>query len=109
MSGEFEIVIPVEGSKYGDCVIVQKYGDQYKLLAGTIPQKADATPWLRWVFPQDKDKKPREKAIPLQINLGNLTEARSILTQLLASLPGGVQPSHRPKPSDDQEDGSSPF
>ena len=92
---EFEVVIPVESSKYGDCVIAQKYGDGYKLLAGRVSNKPDGTPWLRWVFPQGKDKQPLEKAIPLQISLGNLTEARAILTQILAALPGAPQGQNR--------------
>jgi hypothetical protein len=106
MAGEFEIVVPVDGSEYGDCVMLQKYGDKYQLLAGQLSKKPNGSPWMRWVFPQDKDKQPREKAIPLQINLGNLVAARSILAQLLSSLP--IAPG-QPKQSKISEDQEPPF
>jgi len=108
MAGEFEIVVPVDGSEYGDCVMMQKYGDKYQLLAGQLSKKPNGSPWMRWVFPQDKDKQPREKAIPLQINLGNLIAARSILAQLLASLPAAPS-SQVPKQAKISEDQEPPF
>lgn len=83
---EFEIVFRLEGNEYGDCVILQKYGDNYKLVSGFMSNRTDQ-PIMRWAFPQDKEKKPREKALPVQINLGNLKSARSILQHALDSLP----------------------
>ena len=108
---EFEVVIPVESSKYGDCVIAQKYGDGYKLLAGKVSNKPDGTPYLRWVYPQTKDRQPSEKTIPLQISLGNLTEARAILTQILAALPGapGQNRGAALAPKGEDADGLIPF
>ena len=109
---EFEMIIPVESSQYGDCVICQKYGDGYKLLAGKVSNKPDGTPYLRWVYPQTKDRQPSEKTIPLQISLGNLTEARAILTQILAALPGAPQGQNRGAalaPKGEDADGLIPF
>jgi hypothetical protein len=103
---EFEMSFVVESSKYGEMVVVQKYGDDYKLLAGKASKRADGTPWLKWVYPQGIDKKPIEKAIPLQINLGSINDARSILTRILNALPAGAQAAQT-KPKGD--DGSIPF
>lgn len=107
---EFEATFKIESSKYDEIVIVQKYGDGYKILAGKASNKADGTHWLRWVFPQGKDKQPMEKAIPLQINLGNIVEAHAFANWLKATLP--VIPGQgqnrgaalAPKPGEVQED-----
>jgi hypothetical protein len=84
---EFEISFRLEGNEYGDCVIVQKYGDNYSIISG-YTNKETNVPGMRWGFMQDKDRKPRDKAIPWKINLGNLKSARSILQQALEALPG---------------------
>ena len=98
----FEITIPIQSSQYGDCVILSKYGDNYQLLGGRTLKNGEAAGSVvkRWVYPQTGkkgDNKPAEKAIPLQITLGNLAEARAVLTQLLYELPGGT---HSPKEDD---------
>ncbi len=99
----FEITIPIKSSQYGDCVILSKRGDNYQLLGGRTIQNGDAagTVVWRWVYPQigkRGDNRPAEKAIPLQITLGPLSEARSVLTQLLVQMPGGT---NAPKEDDD--------
>jgi hypothetical protein len=91
---EFEIVIPIQSSQYGDCIILSKYGDNYQLLGGRTVQKGELAGrvFKLWVYPQigkKGDNKPAEKAIPLQIPLGSLNEARAVLTQLLDEMPGG--------------------
>lgn len=87
---QFEIVFPVEGSQYNDCVILQKYGDNYKLVAGIRPDDPTRTPFLKWAYPQvgkRGDNRPADKAIPIQVTLGNLVAARAMLTAMLMALP----------------------
>ena len=103
---EFEIVFRLEGNEYGDCVILQKYGDNYKLVSGFISNRTDQ-PIMRWAFPQDKDKKPRDKALPVQINLGNLKSARVILEQALEALP--IAPGERQSVVKTKDDDDCPF
>jgi hypothetical protein len=103
---EFEIVFRLEGNEYGDCVILRKYGDNYQLVNGFISNRTDQVV-MKWAFPQGKDKKPREKALPVQINLGNLTSARSILQQALEALP--VAPHGRQRGIDATNDEDIPF
>ena len=93
---EFQIVIPIPSSEYGDCLIVQKYGDAYKLVSGRTIQNGESagTTVMRWAYPQTGkkgDNRPAEKAIPLQINLGPLKDARMILQEAIDSLPGGAK------------------
>jgi hypothetical protein len=89
---EFEISFKLDGNEYGDCVILQKYGDNYSIISG-YTNKETNIPGMRWCYPQGKDKDdpkknaPRDKAIPWKINLGNLKSARSILQQALDALP----------------------
>jgi hypothetical protein len=94
---EFEISFKLEGNEYGDCVILQKYGDNYSIISG-YTNKETNTPGMRWGFPQDKDRKPREKSIPWKINLGNLKSARSIFEQALEALPGSPSKPKKDEP-----------
>lgn len=83
---EFELFFELEGSEYGDGVLLDKYGDRYSLVAAQKSQKANGTIYKRWAFPQDKDKKPREKAVPMGVKLGNRTQAIVMLRAMLAAL-----------------------
>ena len=79
---EMEVTIPIPHSNYNECIIIEKYGDQYSLVSGVLSQKADGTVFKKWGFPQDKDKKPREKAIPWKITLGNRNDAIEIIKSI---------------------------
>lgn len=104
---EFEVSFRLEGNEYGDCIILQKYGDNYGLISGFISNKTD-TPVMRWCFPQGKDKKPRDKGVPWKINLGNLVSARRLLSQALAALPNPERPKGMPELKD-KGDSQIPF
>jgi hypothetical protein len=80
---EFEISIPIEGSQYNERIIVNKYGDQYSLVLGREGQ-GNGTVYMQWCHPSDKDKKPRPKAVPWKIPLGNYVQATTMLQALLA-------------------------
>ena len=79
---ESEITIPIPHSNYNECIIIEKYGDIYSLVAGAKSQKAEGTVYKKWGFPQDGNKKPREKAVPWKISLGNRTDAIEVIKRI---------------------------
>ena len=109
---EFELFIKVDGSQYGDGVLLDKYGDRYSLIAAQESKSAVGTVYKRWVFPQTKDKKPMDKAVPMGVRLGNREQAIQILKQALAALSdrSGQLPHNDPVPRNrDDDDSSIPF
>ena len=82
---EFEMWIPNEGSKYGDGVVLNKYGDRYSIIAARESSK-DGTIYKDWCFPQDKDKQPKDKSIPLGVRLGTHKETIRALKAMLSAL-----------------------
>ena len=80
---EFEVSFAIEGSQYNERIMINKYGDQYSLVLGREGQ-GNGTVYMQWGHPSDKDKKPRPKAIPWRLPLGNYVQARQMLTALLA-------------------------
>lgn len=99
MSGEFELFFRTELSKYGDGVMLNKYGDTYSIVAGQESQNG-GTVYKRWAFPQGKDKKPLEKAVPMGVRLGSRTQAIGILRAMLAALD---KPMNDPVPAKGKE------
>lgn len=83
---EFELFFELEGSDYGDGVLLDKYGDRYSLVAAQKSQKANGTIYKKWAFPQGKDRKPLEKARPVGVNLGNRTQLIGILRAILSAV-----------------------
>jgi len=75
---EFEISIPVPGSKYSEVVIVNKNGDRYSLIAGKAG-KGEGQNFKKWCFPQGQDRKPRDKAVPWKIELGCRDDAIEVV------------------------------
>lgn len=90
---EFELWFPTEGSKYGDGVVLNKYGDRYSILAAR-ESKEGGTIFKEWCFPQDKDKQPRGKSIPLGVRLGNHGQTVQTLKLMLAALEKPQAPSN---------------
>jgi len=91
MSGNFEITIPVPGSKYHEVLMVEKYNDQYGIALGQ--EGKDGRIWAKWTYPQvRKDGKnyPAEKAIPLKLPLGNRDDAVKVIKALAAAFGIGV-------------------
>ena len=89
------------GTEYGDGITLNKYGDRYSLVRSRKSKKADGTIYMDWAFPQDRDKEPRKKAIPLGVNLGNKTEAVAFLRWALGQLEPNGKPVPQPLPSGD--------
>lgn len=82
---EFEIFFEMEGSQYGDGLMLSKYGDRYSIVAARRG-KVEGTVYKDWCFPQDREKQPREKAIPLGVRIGDRAEAIKFAEWLLANL-----------------------
>jgi hypothetical protein len=82
---EFELFFRVEGGQFGEGVLLDKYGDRYSLVSAHESQNG-GTVWKEWAFPQNKEKKPKDKAIPLGVRLGNRIQAIGILRAALAAL-----------------------
>ena len=78
---EFEITIELPGSQYGEVIIIEDYNGNYGLCLAKKGDKG-GTLWKKWCYPQVKDKKPAEKAIPLKIPLGSRDDARQVSKQI---------------------------
>ena len=77
---EFEITIELPGSQYGECIIVDKYNDQYGLSLAKKGTKG-GTVFKQWCFPGYK-KEPGKKAVPWKLPLGNMDDARQVAKQI---------------------------
>lgn len=87
-----EIVsVRVPGDEYGGTVVLEEYKGEYILVAAN--EGKDGKVWKKWAFPQTKDKKPRETALPVRVVLGkDVKTAVGVLKALLAALEGGSGP-----------------
>ena len=80
MSAEFEITIELPWNQYNEIIIVNKYNDKYSLALGY--KGKDGTNGMKWCFPQGPDRKPKEKAVPWTVPLGNRLEAIETIKQI---------------------------
>lgn len=81
---EFQISYPLAGSKYNEMILLNKYGDNFSIMAGETGKDGNVYP--QWCYPQVKGKKPGEKSIPIKVNLGNLTDAISLIGAIHSEL-----------------------
>ena len=79
---EESIVITEE--KYGRGIALDEYQGGYSLVS--MHQGKDGNNYLDWIFPQDKDRKPRDKSLPWKIGLGNKQQAIQRLQMMIAVL-----------------------
>ena len=75
-----DTVIEIPGSEYGEVVIINEYNGVYSLCSGREGKEGKV--YKNWAFPQDKDKKPREKAIPVKVTLGDQNTARDVVLKI---------------------------
>lgn len=81
--------IKIPSSQYGDAIILDEYNGNYSLMAGRQDKNDPKKIWSDWAFPQDKDRQPREKAVPVKVNLGSDKQvAADFLRQLADTLDG---------------------
>ena len=106
---EFELFFRVEGSKYGEGAMLNKYGDNYSIVAARESLKG-GTIYKDWAFPQDKDRQPKAKAVPMGVKIGDRNQAIGILRAMLAALDKQSEPVRNdPVPSKVQTDDDIPF
>lgn len=80
------IFIRNEESDYGDGFVVNVYNGGITLIAAREAQ--DGNVWDEWCYPRDKDKKPKDKAVPKGVRLGSPGMAVSMLKQAIAAING---------------------
>ena len=66
---------------YNEGILLDIYKIEYSLAMASEDKNGEI--YLRWVFPQTKDREPGKKAIPLKITLGLKDQAIQRLEQLL--------------------------
>jgi len=87
-----EIFYEDESSQYGDGIVLNKYRNEFSLVAAK--RKNDEI-FMEWVFPQKRDgsKEPIDKSLPWKIKLGPKAEAIKVLKFFLEKLEGGTSSS----------------
>ena len=91
-----EKFIELAGSKWHEGVQMEEYNGEISLV--TARQGSDDKIYLKWGFPQNKDRKPIEKSIPWKVKIGgDKAEAIEMLKGFLFFLAG------KDYPTDDAE------
>ncbi len=93
-----EIWYKTESSEYREGFFLNEYhkgNDNECFYLSSGREGNEGTNYKEWAFPQDKDRKPREKAIPVSVKLGTRNEAievlKKVLRELVADSQGGVE------------------
>ena len=85
---ELEIFFEYPDNKYGEGIMLEEYNDRISLVLAQKGQ-GGGTVWKKWVYPQNKDRQPIEKAIPHKIYLGHNREtAIEMLRKIAIELKG---------------------
>lgn len=95
---EWEVFIRNSESEYKDGVMVNEYGNTVSLVAARESQNGNV--YKDWCFPQDKDRKPKEKSVPFGVRLGTKRNAIEMLLQAAEAL-GWKRGDASPTPDDD--------
>ena len=92
-----------------DGVTVNFYNGKVSLVSAN--EGAGGKVWMRFAFPQDKEKEPRRPAVPMGVRLGTPDTAARILRQCLAYIeknlvgqPASTQPPPGGRSSVDDDD-----
>jgi len=84
---EETFLVTYEKGNYKSGLALEEYNGAFSIVS--CEDGKDGKLWPRWCFPQDKDKKPREKALPMKINLGDDKPAAIALLRLMADILDG--------------------
>ena len=76
------------GNQYNDVILLDEYNGTISIVSARESKEGKIFP--QWVFPQDKDRKPRDKAIPLKVTLGDRETAARHLRYLADCLDKGA-------------------
>ena len=74
-------------SDYNQGCALSEYNGEYSITSANVGK--DGNKYMKWAFPQVKKDTPGEKALPWQVRLGDLNQAKAILKQYLNLLGGG--------------------
>ena len=79
----------IKTGEYGG-IDIDEYKGKYSLVSG---REKDGVFYKDWAFPQDKDRRPRDKAVPVKVDLGDgrdqaIKTLRHFLSALGALPPG---------------------
>jgi hypothetical protein len=93
------VFVELEGSKWNDGVALDEYNGIFSVVAAQR-SRTNGKIYKRYAFPQNKDKKAVDTAVPMGVRLGNRTQAIQILKQALAALSdrSGQLPNNDPVP-----------
>jgi hypothetical protein len=80
-----EIFIKLDGSKYGEGVMLNEHNDEYSLVAAAKPTRSMGTVYKKWCFPEINGV-PITTSIPLGVKLGGHRQAVKILKNILIQL-----------------------
>ena len=94
------------GGKYGEVIILNEYNGELSLVSGRREKDGDRV-FMEWCFPQDKDRKPRDKSVPWKIKIGDQQTAMEFIGWLAGEFglrleQGGGQSVPTPEPDDSQ-------
>jgi len=90
------------GGEYHDCVILNEYKGELSLCSGNA--RGDDV-FMRWCFPQAKDREPGKKSIPWKVTIGESKEqAIETLKWAIAQLGGGEEEAPQDSSHEDRPD-----
>ena len=64
-------------NQYHSGAALDDYGNKISIVAANIGN--DDKLYLKWVYPQNKERKPSDKTLPVKVDLGDVGTAISIL------------------------------
>lgn len=82
-----DFFFPLPNDEYNKGVTLQEYAGSWFLVSSR--EGRDGKTYHDWCFPQDKDKKPREKALPWKIKIGS---SREEAAKTIASIYHAIKP-----------------
>ena len=87
--------IELHDSKWHEGVKLDEYQGEISLV--TARQDAEGKVYLKWGFPQNKDREPIDKSIPWKVKIGDSkAEAVTMLREFIDALVGKTPPDDDP-------------
>ena len=80
--------------QYHNGIAIEEYEGKYSIARAN--RGKDGSVYVKWGFPQGKDRNPIEKSIPWKVELGDKQEAIQILNELLIELDAPNDPVNAP-------------
>jgi len=93
--------------KFKNVILLDEYNGTVSIVAAR--ESKDGKTFPQWVFPQDRERKPRDKAIPLKVNLGDRTTAARHLRYMADVLEAKTPEPDHSQPQQNIDDDDIPF